>query len=643
MAVEASQETLSFQTEVKQLLHLMIHSLYSHPEIFLRELVSNASDAADRVRFERLANSKLLEQDSKLGIWIEADADKGTVCIRDNGIGMDRDDVIANLGTIARSGTGEFLKQLTGDKKKDAHLIGQFGVGFYSAFIVAERVVVKTCKMGETQGVQWESEGSGEFNVTNIDYTARGTKVTLYLKEQHKKFAETWTLRNLIRKYSDHIAFPVWMAKQVTSEEKDVEKTEKVEKKEEWETVNDAQALWMRPRGQISEEDYKKFYQELTGDAEEPLTWKHNQVEGKLEYTSLLYIPTHPSFDLYHRDAPRGLKLYVQRVYVMDHTEAFLPLYLRFVKGIVDSKELSLNVSRELLQEDAHVERIKSALTKRVLDMIEKLANDSKSYQPFWKAFGRVLKEGVSEDWQNREKLAALYRFASTKGTTESDDDVEVVQDISLDAYIERMLPKQEHIYYVCAQNYASAKSNPNLEIFIKKDIEVLLMHDPIDEWVMSHLVDYKGKSLKNVSHGKLDLGALAEEDQQVLQETTKQRAPLLKRIESVLEKNVERVCITNRLTDSPVCLVTDTDGMGEQMRQMLRAAGKPVPNEKLVLEVNPEHPLIKRLENESKDSTFSALVWILWDQARLASGRDLSDPGVYVQRLNKLLVDVMC
>ena len=632
MTVEAKQETLGFQTEVKQLLHLMIHSLYSHPEIFLRELISNASDAADKLRFASLNKSDLLENDPNLNIRINVDKEVSTLTIEDNGIGMNREEVIANLGTIARSGTGEFLKQMTGDQKKDSNLIGQFGVGFYSSFIVAEKVTVETRKAGETQGVYWESEGSGEFEVKNLDKTTRGTKITLYLKDEHKNFADSWHLRTIVRKYSDHISLPVLMIKDVA--ESDEEKTE--EPQVEWETINSAKALWTCSRSELSDEDYKEFYKHLGHDMAEPLKWSHNKVEGKLDYTSLLYIPSKAPFDLYNREMQRGLKLYVQRVYIMDDAEQFLPMYLRFVKGVLDSNDLPLNISRELLQKDSQVDSMKSALTKRTLDMLEKMAKkEPEAYQTFWNAFGQVMKEGPAEDFSNREKIASLLRFTSTStdGAT---------QNVSLKAYIERMQENQETIYYICAQSHAAAKSSPHLEVFRKKGIEVLLMSDRVDEWLMSHLNEFDGKKFQDISRGDLDLGKLAEkEDKEAIEAASKEKEALIARMSETLKDSVESVRVTDRLTDSPACLVTGQNDMGEQIRQMLQAAGQEVPATKPVLEINPSHPLITRLDSEADDSRFNDLACVLFDQAQLSSGKQLDNPGAYVQRLNSLLVEL--
>ncbi|MBD3656876.1 MULTISPECIES: molecular chaperone HtpG [Marinobacter] len=628
MTVETNKETLGFQTEVKQLLHLMIHSLYSNKEIFLRELISNASDAEDKLRFAALKNDGLYEGDSELKIRLDFDAEANTVTITDNGIGMSREDVIQNLGTIAKSGTAEFLKQLSGDEKKDSRLIGQFGVGFYSAFIVADKVEVFTRRAGTPaeEGVHWESKGDGEFTIEPVTRENRGTEIVLHLKPEEKEFADGWRLRSLVKKYSDHISFPVVM--KTESEEED--------KKGQYETVNDATALWTLPRTEVKDEEYKEFYKHIGHDFEDPLTWSHNKVEGKLDYTSLLYIPARAPFDLYNREAPRGLKLYVQRVFIMDDAEQFLPLYLRFTKGVVDSNDLSLNVSREILQNDSTVESIRSALTKRVLDMLSKLAKkEPEQYQKFWGEFGTVLKEGPAEDFSNREKIAGLLRFASTH-TGES------AQNVALDDYIGRMKEGQKKIYYITADSFMAAKSSPHLEVFRKKGIEVLILSDRIDEWMMGYLNEYDGKQFQDVARGELDLGDVeTEEDKKHQEEATKEHQQLLERIKKALEDKVQDVRVTNRLTDSPACLVVGDFDMGAQMKKIMEAAGQPVPESKPIFEINVDHPLVQRLENEQRDERFSELSAVLLDQATLASGEQLKDPGAYVSRLNRLLLEL--
>lgn len=628
MTVEANKETLGFQTEVKQLLHLMIHSLYSNKEIFLRELISNASDAEDKLRFAALKDDKLFEGDSDLKIRLDYDKDAGTITIADNGIGMTRDDVIANLGTIAKSGTAEFLKQLSGDEKKDSKLIGQFGVGFYSAFIVADKVEVFTRKAGEAadNGVHWESKGDGEFTIEPATREQRGTEIVLHLKTEDKEFADGWKLRSLVKKYSDHISFPVVMKSE--SEEED--------KKGEDETVNDATALWTLPRTEIKDEEYKEFYKHIAHDFEDPLTWSHNKVEGKLDYTSLLYIPKRAPFDLYNREAPRGLKLYVQRVFIIDDAEQFLPLYLRFAKGVIDSNDLSLNVSREILQNDSTVESIRTAMTKRVLDMLSKLAKkDGEEYQGFWDEFGTVLKEGPAEDFSNREKIAGLLRFATTHTG-------EATQNVSLDDYISRMKEGQNKIYYITGDNFAAAKSSPHLEVFRKKGIEVLILSDRIDEWMMGYLSEYAGKQFQDVARGDLDLGEVeTEEDKKHQEEAAKQHKDLLERIKTALEDQVQEVRVTNRLTDSPACLVVGQFDMGAQMKKIMEAAGQKVPESKPIFEINVDHPLVQRLEAEQGEERFRELSAVLFDQAALASGEQLKDPGAYVSRLNRLLLEL--
>lgn len=630
MTVEAQKETLGFQTEVKQLLHLMIHSLYSNKEIFLRELISNASDAEDKLRFAALKDDSLYEGDPDLKIRLDFDEKANTVTLTDNGIGMSRDDVIQNLGTIAKSGTAEFLKQLSGDEKKDSKLIGQFGVGFYSAFIVADRVEVFTRRAGTPaeEGVHWESKGDGEFTIEQTNRESRGTQIVLHLKKEAKEFANGWKLRSLVKKYSDHISFPVEMRKEAEGENE--------EKQDEFETVNDATALWTLPRTEIKDEEYKEFYKHIAHDFEDPLTWSHNKVEGKLDYTSLLYIPARAPFDLYNREAPRGLKLYVQRVFIMDDAEQFLPLYLRFAKGVIDSNDLSLNVSREILQNDSTVESIRTALTKRVLDMLSKLAKkDAEQYQKFWGEFGTVLKEGPAEDFSNREKIAGLLRFASTHTG-------ERTQNVSLDDYIGRMKEGQKKIYYITGDNFSAAKSSPHLEVFRKKGIEVLILSDRIDEWMMGYLNEYDGKQFQDVARGDLDLGEVeTEEDKKHKEEAAAEHKDLLERIKKALDNRVQEVRVTNRLTDSPACLVVGDFDMGAQMKKIMEAAGQKVPDSKPIFEINVDHPLVQRLESEKGEERFNELSAVLLDQATLASGEQLDDPGAYVARLNRLLLEL--
>ncbi|MCD6010010.1 MAG: molecular chaperone HtpG [Pseudomonadota bacterium] len=630
MTTATHEETLGFQTEVKQLLHLMIHSLYSNREIFLRELISNAADAGDKLRYQALDNDALYEGDSDLRIEIEHDAEANTVTVRDNGIGMTREDVIANLGTIAKSGTAEFLKQLSGEQQKDAKLIGQFGVGFYSAFIVADEVTVRTRRAGSEAGVEWRSRGEGEFTVADIDMNAHGTEITLHLKDDAKEFADDYRLRALVRKYSDHIDVPVRMPRTETATDDDgneVEGSEVIT----WETVNEAQALWVRPKSEVSDDEYQAFYKHISHDFSDPLTWSHNKVEGKLEYTSLLYVPERAPFDLYERDGARGVRLYVQRVFIMDDAEQFLPLYLRFIKGVVDTKDLSLNVSRELLQKDPQVDKMKSALTKRALDMLKKLAKDNDAYQRFWNTFGAVLKEGPAEDFANRDKIAELLRFS----TTHTDS---ATQDQSLADYVSRMKEGQQKIYYIVADSFNAAKSSPHLEIFRKKGVEVVLLHDRIDEWLVSHLTEYDGKSLADVAKGNLDLGEIeGEEEKQAQEETAKAKEDLVKRVQAALGEDVQEVRVTHRLTDSPACVVLSENDMGFQMRRIMEAAGQPLPEVKPILELNPDHPLVSRLES-ADDASFGDLARILLDQAIIAEGGHLDDPAAYVKRLNAML-----
>ncbi|MGE7960219.1 molecular chaperone HtpG [Pseudomonas sp. NPDC089530] len=632
MSVETQKETLGFQTEVKQLLHLMIHSLYSNKEIFLRELISNASDAVDKLRFEALSKPELLEGGAELKIRVSFDKDAKTVTLEDNGIGMSRDDVITHLGTIAKSGTADFMKNLTGDQKKDSHLIGQFGVGFYSAFIVADKVDVfsRRASLAASEGVHWSSKGEGEFEVATIDKADRGTRIVLHLKSGEDEFADGWRLRNIIKKYSDHIALPIELPKEAAAAEGEEKPAV------EWETVNRASALWTRPRTEIKDEEYQEFYKHIAHDFENPLSWSHNKVEGKLEYSSLLYVPARAPFDLYQREAPKGLKLYVQRVFVMDQAESFLPLYLRFIKGVVDSNDLSLNVSREILQKDPIIDSMKSALTKRVLDMLEKLAkNEPEQYKGFWKNFGQVMKEGPAEDFANKEKIAGLLRFASTQG-----DDGE--QNVSLADYLARAKEGQDKIYFLTGESYAQVKNSPHLEVFRKKGIEVLLLTDRIDEWLMSYLNEFDGKSFVDVARGDLDLGNLdSEEDKKAAEEVAKSKEGLVERIKTALGESVSEVRVSHRLTDSPAILAIGEQDLGLQMRQILEASGQKVPDSKPIFEFNPAHPLIEKLDGEQSDERFGDLSHILFDQAALAAGDSLKDPAAYVRRLNKLLVEL--
>ena len=632
MSVETQKETLGFQTEVKQLLHLMIHSLYSNKEIFLRELISNASDAADKLRFEALAKPELLEGGAELKIRVSFDKEAKTLTVEDNGIGLSREDAIAHLGTIAKSGTADFLKNLTGDQKKDSRLIGQFGVGFYSAFIVADKVDVFSRRAGlsAAEGVHWSSKGEGDFEVATVEKAERGTRIVLHLKSGEEEFADGWRLRNIIKKYSDHVALPIELPKEHYGEEKDKPA------EPEWETVNRASALWTRPRSEIKDEEYKEFYKHVGHDFEDPLAWSHNKVEGKLEYTSLLYVPGRAPFDLYHREAPKGLKLYVQRVFIMDQADQFLPLYLRFIKGVVDSNDLSLNVSREILQSGPVIDSMKSALTKRALDMLDKLAKDKpEDYKGFWKQFGQVLKEGPAEDFANKEKIAGLLRFASTH-------DASGEQSVSLADYLGRVKEGQDKIYFLTGESYSQVRNSPHLEVFRKKGVEVLLLTDRIDEWLMSYLTDFDGKQFVDVARGDLDLGKLdSEEDKKALEEVAKTKEQLVERLKKVLEAEVAEVRVSHRLTESPAILAIGEQDLGLQMRQILEASGQKVPESKPIFEINPQHPLIEKLDAEADEDRFADLSHILFDQAALAAGDSLKDPAGYVQRLNKLLLEL--
>ena len=630
MTTETRKETLGFQAEVKQLLQLMIHSLYSNKEIFLRELVSNAADAADKLRFEALKDPKLLEEDPSLRIRIGFDADARTITIDDNGIGMSRDEAVAHLGTIAKSGTGEFLRALSGDQKKDANLIGQFGVGFYSAFIVADRVDVFSRRAGlpASEGVHWSSAGEGDFEVATVDKAERGTRIVLHLKEGEEGFADGWKLRDIIKKYSDHVGLPIEMPKEHHGEDKPAAP--------EGEAVNKASALWTRPKAEIKDEEYTEFYKHIAHDFTDPVAWSHNKVEGKLEYTSLLYVPGRAPFDLYHRDGAKGLKLYVQRVFIMDQAEQFLPLYLRFLRGVVDSSDLSLNVSREILQSGPAVDSMRSALTKRALDMLEKLSKDKpEDYKAFWTNFGQVLKEGPAEDYGNREKIAGLLRFASTH-------DASGEPSVALADYVARMKEGQDRIYYLTGDAYVQVKDSPHLEIFRKKGIEVLLLTDRIDEWMMGYLSEFDGKSFADVARGDLDLGALDSEDEKKAhEETAKAKEALVERLKTVLGLDVADVRVSHRLTDSPAILAMGQGDLGVQMRQLLEASGQQVPESKPVFEFNPDHPLIARLDAESDANRFNSLTRVLFDQAALAAGESLKDPAGYVKRLNALLLEL--
>ena len=638
MAEAAHKETHGFQTEVKQLLSLMIHSLYSNKEIFLRELVSNAADAADKLRFRALENDALYDGDSELSVKLSVDKDAGTVTISDNGIGMNRDEVIANLGTIAKSGTKDFFSKLSGDKARDSQLIGQFGVGFYSAFIVADKVTVRTRAAGAKpeEAVEWISDGEGEFTIAEINKPTRGTEIVLHLRDDEKEFADDWRLRSIVNKYSDHISIPVLMWKEEV-EERDGPDGEKIPAEPgHWETVNKATALWTRDKSDISDDEYKEFYKHISHDFSDPLAWAHNKVEGKNEYTSLLYVPAKAPFDMWNRDQNHGLKLYVQRVFIMDDAEQFMPTYLRFVKGLVDSNDLPLNVSREILQDNKVTQTLRQGCTKRVLQMLERMAkNDAEKYQSFWNEFGNVLKEGPAEDFSNREKIAGLLRFASTHADSDS-------QTVSLADYIERMKEGQDKIYYVTADSYAAAKNSPHLEIFRKKGIEVLLMGERIDEWLMSHLSEFNEKQFQSIAKGNLDLGDLEDEESKKAQEEAEKEVEgILERAKTALGDKVEDVKFTHRLTDSPACIVADENGMTTQMVKLMQAAGQPVPDVKYHFELNPEHQLVKQLSDTQDEAIFKQWVEVLFDQAALSEQGSLKDPSGFVKNLNTLLMSL--
>ena len=634
-------ETRGFETEAKQLLHLMIHSLYSNKEIFLRELISNASDAADKLRFAALSQPELLESGGEPKVQIDFDTEKNILVISDNGIGMTRDEVITNLGTIAKSGTAQFLETLTGDQKKDSQLIGQFGVGFYSAFIVADKVEVRTRKAGtpENEATLWVSEGEADYSIEANAKTTSGTEITLHLKTEEKEYAESYRLRSIVKKYADHISIPVFMKKEglgsPDAEEGEDNKDE--EKAVEYEAVNEAKALWTRPRKNVKANEYKEFYKSVSHDFEDPLEWSHNKVEGKLEYTSLLFVPARAPYDLWNRDSARGLKLYVQRVFIMDDAEQFLPLYLRFMKGIVDSNDISLNVSREILQKDPVVDSMRNALTKRTLDMLEKMRKKNKDkYLGFWNEFGQALKEGPAEDFANKEKVAKLLQFT----TTHSEADA---QDQCLDEYVSRMKDDQEKIYYLVADSAKAGRNSPHLEIFRKKGIEVILMHDRIDEWLMSHLQDFDGHQFQDISRGELDLGKLEdEEDKEVQEKTEKEFGKLVERIKENLGDKVKEVRVTHRLTDSPACLAVDDNDMGMQMKRIMEASGQAVPETKPIFEINPAHSLLVKLDKEVDEDRFGDIVSILFGQAGLADGVQLEDPADFSKRLNKLLLELV-
>ena len=630
MTAAANTETRGFETEVNQLLDLMIHSLYSNKEIFLRELISNASDACDRLRFTAISDASLYEEDIELKIKISYDKDKRSITIRDNGIGMTREEVIDHIGTIAKSGTQAFLDSITGDEKNDAKLIGQFGVGFYSSFIVAEEVTLRTRKAGTDadQGVEWVSQGKGEYSIASIEKAGRGTEITLKLREGEDEFLNDWKLRSIITAYSDHIDFPVVMDKTVEPEEEDGETVI------EEEMVNQASALWIRSRSEIKEEEYKEFYKHVAHDFEDPIDWSHNRVEGTNEYTSLLYIPARAPFDLYDRESRSGIKLYVQRVFIMEDAEKLMPRYLRFVRGVIDSNDLPLNVSREILQGSKVIDSIRSGSVKKVLGMLEKIAkNDPEKYQKFWKEFGKVLKEGPAEDFANREAIAKLLRFATTHTGDEE-------QNVSLDDYIGRLPEGQDKIYYIAADTHSAAKNSPHLEIFRKKGIEVLLLSDRVDEWLTSHLMEYEDKKLQSVAKGELDLDD-DETSEKELEKKAKSAEKLLKRMKDALKEKASDVRVTNRLTDSPACIVLNDQDMAMHMQRILKEAGHELPGTLPILEINPDHPIVKKLDTEKSKKKFADWSSILFDQALLAEGGQLDDPAGFVAKLNKMLVTI--
>lgn len=633
MSMEQQKETLSFQTEVKELLHLMINAIYSNKQIFLRELASNSSDAIDKLRFEALSDSALLEDSPELAIHVSFDKAKRTVTIRDNGIGMSREEVITNLGTIAKSGTRDFLSKLSGDQAKDSKLIGQFGVGFYSSFIVADEVTVETRRAGLTKehGVRWVSKGEGDYNLENIEKTDRGTAITLHLKEGEDEFLHLYTLKSIITKYSDHVTIPIMMQKEKQEEGKDPVLTD------EWEQINKAQALWTLPKNEIKDEDYKALYKHVSHDYEDPLAWSHNRVEGRNEYYSLLYIPTKAPFDMFNREQKHGVKLYVKNVFIMDDAEQLLPMYLRFVKGIIDSKDLPLNISREILQNNKIIDNIRSASVKKILGLLESLAkNDAEKYQTFWDAFGAVMKEGPAEDATNKARIAKLLRFSTTHDDKEK-------QTVSFEDYIGRMKPDQDKIYYLTADSYVAAKHSPHLEVFKKNDIEVVLLFDRVDEWLTSHLEAFDDKKLVSITQGDLDLGNLiSEEEKEKQKQEEVDFESVLKQLKAVLEKKVKDVKITHRLTNSPACIVASDDQMGLQMQRIMRSAGQEFAAGPPILEINPEHKIIENLKHEADDDRFKEWAHILLDQAILAEGGQLDDAASYVNRLNKLFIGMM-
>jgi molecular chaperone HtpG len=638
MTVTAQKETLDFQAEVSQVLNLVIRSLYSNKEIFLRELVSNASDAAEKLRFEALSNDALYEGDPNLRIRVSVDKDANTVTIEDNGIGMNRQEVTETIGSIASSGTKKFLANLSGDQARDSALIGQFGVGFYSAFIVADKVTLETRRAGMNaeDGVRWESGGEGSYTIENIAKSDRGTRITLHLREDESEFADKWRLRSIISKFSDHIAMPVEMLNDPVPEAAEEGEEPKPAPAPEWEQVNTGTALWMRNKSDIQDEEYQDFYKHVSHDFEDALAWAHNRVEGKHEYTSLLYIPSRAPFDLWDREQKHGVKLYVRRVFIMDEADKLMPHYLRFVKGVVDSDDLPLNVSREILQHDKKIDSIRSANVKRVLGLLEKMArDDAEKYQGFWNQFGNVLKEGPAEDFANREKIGGLLRFSSTKADSDK-------QCVSLDDYIGRMAEKQEKIYYITGDSLSAAKNSPHLEVFKKKDIEVLLLTDRVDEWLISHFTDYKGKHLQSVAKGELDLGELEDkEDKEKAEKAAEEHKSLLERVQTALGDTVKEVRVSTRLTESPACLVVDHYDMSQNLARVLKQMGQDAPMPKPIIELNLEHPLIDRMDKEADEDKFAELSKLVFDQAMLAEGGQLEDPAAFVHRLNKLMLEM--
>ncbi|MDQ8039847.1 MAG: molecular chaperone HtpG [Rickettsiella sp.] len=632
----AEKKTLGFQTEVNQLLQLMIHSLYSNKEIFIRELISNASDAVDKLRFKALEEPALYAGDAELNLKIEIDKTKRLLILTDNGIGMSEEEIIANLGTIAKSGTKEFLASLTGDKAKDTQLIGQFGVGFYSAFMVSEKITVNTRAAGlpADKAICWESTGDGQYTIESINKPTRGTEIILHLQQGEDEFLETWRLRSIILKYSDHITLPIMMKKELSTTESDAKTTVKLEETESWETVNKATALWTLPKNQIKDDEYKAFYKHVAHDFQDPIIWSHNKVEGKQEYTILLYIPSQAPFDLWNHEKPRGLKLYVNRVFIMDDAEQFLPRYLRFVKGVVDSNDLPLNISREILQNNKAVDNIRNAVTKRILELLSKLAKEQPDqYKQFWISFGSVLKEGLAEDFNNREAIAKLLRFCTTNSNIAD-------QTVSLEEYVARMKPIQDKIYYITADNYAAANNSPHLEIFRQKEIEVLLLYDRIDEWLVAHLTEFNGKSLQSVAKDADITEITNEKSEETQKKNEDEFKSLLIQMKEILGNQVKEVRISQRLTSSPACIINEQNALSAQMQRILQATGQSVPPSKPILEVNPEHRLVKRLKDEQDDTRLAEWTHLLLEESILAEGGHLEDPAAFVKRLNSLLED---